>query len=122
MHWRKKSVPVRELIDLPPAWSTFFPAQIAGCRARHEEAFESFGDDRCKISTRALVLIEAKSRLNDTRVTLECSAQVPILCDEVEIEQVLVNLIGNAIDAVKDLKDKWVSSLFLKLEPRSFCA
>ena len=30
------------------------------------------------------------------------------MCDEIEIEQVLVNLINNGIDAVKNLPEKWV--------------
>jgi C4-dicarboxylate-specific signal transduction histidine kinase len=44
-------------------------------------------------------------------VTIEfqqSSTQAQIVCDEVEIEQVLVNLINNGIDAVKDRQDKWV--------------
>lgn len=33
---RVHAVPVDQLHDLPPLWSEFFPAQIKGCRARHE--------------------------------------------------------------------------------------
>lgn len=33
---RVHTVPVGDLHDLPPLWSEFFPAQIRGCRARHE--------------------------------------------------------------------------------------
>jgi len=36
-----------------------------------------------------------------------------IFCDEIEIEQVVVNLINNAIDAVKDLPERWIKNLFI---------
>jgi|GEM_PF-5682842 len=55
-----------------------------------------------------LVLTEASSIRNNVSVTAELTSEAQILCDEVEIEQVLVNLIHNAIDAVKDLNEKWV--------------
>jgi PAS domain S-box-containing protein len=55
----------------------------------------------------AVILIESKSKRHSTPVTIECSSQAHVLCDEVEIEQVLVNLINNAIDAVKNTSDKW---------------
>ncbi|MCX6125724.1 MAG: ATP-binding protein [Proteobacteria bacterium] len=54
------------------------------------------------------VLTEVKSRKLCTSVTLDGSTDGQILCDEVEIEQVLVNLISNAIDAVQGLPEKWV--------------
>jgi signal transduction histidine kinase len=34
-----------------------------------------------------------------------------ILCNEIEIEQVIVNLINNAIDALSELPDKWIDIL-----------
>lgn len=36
------------------------------------------------------------------------SEQSNLWCDEIEIEQVLVNLINNSIDAVKNLPQKWI--------------
>ena len=56
----------------------------------------------------ATALIETKSKRHSTSVTIECSTQAQILCDDVEIEQVLVNLINNGIDAVKDKPEKWI--------------
>jgi signal transduction histidine kinase len=53
-------------------------------------------------------LVEIKSKKFHTPVTFECSIPGKISCDEVQIEQVLVNLIGNAIDAVQALPEKWV--------------
>lgn len=38
----------------------------------------------------------------------DLSTDAEIECDEVEIEQVVLNLIGNAIDAIKNLTDKWI--------------
>jgi PAS domain S-box-containing protein len=56
-----------------------------------------------------LVLTENKSRRHDTPITLNEKSESIILCDEIEIEQVLVNLIVNAIDAVKATSDRWVN-------------
>ena len=39
---------------------------------------------------------------------LDLSTDAEIECDEVEIEQVVLNLIGNAIHAIKNLTDKWI--------------
>lgn len=61
-----------------------------------------------KIAREATVLTEAKSKRHSVPVTLDCSSESQILCDDVEIEQVLVNLINNAIDAVKRVPEKWV--------------
>ncbi len=60
------------------------------------------------IAEEALVLTEFKSKRYDTPVHLECHAPGLISCDEIEIEQVLINLINNGIDAVKSLEEKWV--------------
>ena len=60
------------------------------------------------IAKEVLVLTESKSKRHLTPVMLECLTQAQILCDEVEIEQVLVNLINNGIDAVKSRAEKWV--------------
>ena len=56
----------------------------------------------------SLVLTEGKSKRHMTPVEFEQINDVVIDCDEIEIEQVLVNLINNAIDAVKDNADRWV--------------
>ena len=43
-----------------------------------------------------------------TKVDVECHTTGQILCNEIEIEQVLVNMINNGIDAVKDSEERWV--------------
>ena len=66
-----------------------------------------------KLVQDAFILIEAKSNQHATPVEIDCKGNAQILCDEVEIEQVLINLVNNAIDAVKDQPKKWVKvSLF----------
>ena len=61
------------------------------------------------IVNEALILTEAKARRHTTLVEFKCMSDSHILCDEIEIEQVFVNLINNAIDAVRVLPEKWVT-------------
>jgi PAS domain S-box-containing protein len=64
--------------------------------------------DISNILNEVLILTASKAKSFNTVVTIESSVQLKIECDEVEIEQVFVNLINNAIDAIKDLSEKWV--------------
>jgi PAS domain S-box-containing protein len=61
-----------------------------------------------QIVLESMVLTEAKARRHDVRIYLCCERSLKILCNEIEIEQTLVNLLNNAIDAVQDGKVKWV--------------
>lgn len=61
-----------------------------------------------KIVGEAIILTQAKSHRHTAPVTLDCRTRALVLCDEVEIEQVLVNLINNAIDAIAEKQEKWV--------------
>jgi len=56
----------------------------------------------------ALVLVDAKSRRHLTPITADVADELRIICDAVEIEQVLINLINNGIDAAKSSQEKWV--------------
>ena len=56
----------------------------------------------------SMVLTESKSKTNFTPVTFDCDTDPTVRCDEIEIEQVVVNLIQNSIDAVKSANEKWV--------------
>ncbi len=69
----------------------------------------------------ALVLAEPKSRRHSVPVELTGQSETQIFCDEIEIEQVLVNLINNAIDAVADTKEKWVRLEILDHEDNVIC-
>jgi signal transduction histidine kinase len=61
-----------------------------------------------KIVKEAEFLIEVKAKRHDTTITYDFRSDGNIECNEIEIEQVVVNLINNAIDAVKDNTEKWV--------------
>lgn len=52
-----------------------------------------------------------KAKINHVSIAAECKSQSQILCNEIEIEQVLINLIGNGIDAAKSQPHKWVKIL-----------
>jgi C4-dicarboxylate-specific signal transduction histidine kinase len=55
-----------------------------------------------------LVLTEAKSKRHSTPVMLTVADGLSINCDAMEIQQVMINLVNNAIDAVKEHPEKWV--------------
>jgi PAS domain S-box-containing protein len=61
-----------------------------------------------EIVKEALVLTSAISNRFDVKVELDIEHELQIYCNEIEIEQVLVNLINNGIDAVKELDKKWL--------------
>jgi PAS domain S-box-containing protein len=61
----------------------------------------------------SLVLTDAKLKRFSVVVNLDLRSDSFILCDQVEIQQVLINLINNAIDSIKELPEKWIRvSLF----------
>lgn len=68
------------------------------------------------IVTESIGLVSLKAQNSDTTIELECHSKDQIVCNEVEIEQVIVNLISNAIDAAKVQKDKWVKLRVYNLE------
>lgn len=61
-----------------------------------------------------MLLTETKLKRHNTTVELSQLSKAFIFCDEIEIEQVVVNLINNAIDAVKDLPDRWIKIYILQ--------
>lgn len=61
-------------------------------------------------------LIEAKAKHNGTSIIWECNSEALINCNEIEIEQVMINLISNAIDAVKDKTERWVKVSVLDVQ------
>jgi PAS domain S-box-containing protein len=56
-----------------------------------------------------LTLVEVKSGRENVAIKIETKTDAQIFCNSIEIEQVLINLISNAIDAVKSLPEKWVN-------------
>jgi signal transduction histidine kinase len=61
-----------------------------------------------KIIDEVLILTMAKTKLNEVNISTELTTHATILCNEIEIEQVLINLINNAVDAIKDNEIKWI--------------
>jgi len=56
----------------------------------------------------AMILTDMKAKRNEVAISVEQNSASEIFCDYIEIEQVIVNLINNAIDAAKDSIEKWV--------------
>jgi C4-dicarboxylate-specific signal transduction histidine kinase len=56
----------------------------------------------------AVALTEYKAKRGMTLVEVTIDCREDIHCDEIEIQQVLINLINNGIDAVDALEEKWV--------------
>lgn len=56
----------------------------------------------------ALILTEAKAIRHATQIIVDIKPDGTIWCDEIEIEQVLINLINNGIDAASEQDEKWV--------------
>ena len=56
----------------------------------------------------SLNLVGTKSARHSTPLEVQLNSDALISCDEIEIEQVLVNLINNGIDAVKNLNERWI--------------
>ena len=61
-----------------------------------------------EIVRESLILTSIKSNRHNTPVSADFKTESLIQCDEVEIEQVIINLINNATDAVKERDEKWV--------------
>lgn len=55
-----------------------------------------------------LVLSEPKAKRQNVLIEADLRSRSQVLCNPIEIEQVLVNLINNAVDAVENLEDKRV--------------
>lgn len=60
------------------------------------------------IVNEALELVTSKVKRHRCQIKFESSCDERILCNQVEIEQVIINLINNAVDAMEDLEEKWV--------------
>lgn len=61
-----------------------------------------------KILNEALVLTEIKSKRHNVTVQVDIRTEAETLCDEVEIEQVIINLINNSVDAIQYLSERWI--------------
>tara|TARA_B110001454_G_C12723270_1_gene436145 strand:- start:19587 stop:21587 length:2001 start_codon:yes stop_codon:yes gene_type:complete len=62
-----------------------------------------------KLIQDAMFLSDVNAKRQSVKILSDYSGDHEIFCNSVEIEQVLVNLINNSIDAVKESEDRWVS-------------
>lgn len=56
----------------------------------------------------SLLLVEARAKKFNTSVSVDLQSKSRITCDEVGIEQVIVNLMNNGLDATEKSAEKWV--------------
>lgn len=61
-----------------------------------------------EIIRESVVLTQFKAKQEHTTVSCDLKTESQILCDPLALEQVVINLINNAIDATKDKPEKWV--------------
>lgn len=57
----------------------------------------------------ALILTAPKIKGILIDISFQASTTAAILCNEIEIEQIIINLINNSVDAIRQLPDKWIN-------------
>ena len=82
---------------------------------RSTDTLEHKPESLASIIQEAITVTEAKSKLHATPVSMNIASNEIIYCDAVEIEQVLINLINNAVDAVKLRADRWIEIKLFQL-------
>jgi len=76
--------------------------------SRSNESTEKTHCDLNQIIHEAIGLMDFKTKKYDIEIDLDINIEGEIYCDEVEIEQVLVNLLSNALDSISESDEKWV--------------
>lgn len=61
-----------------------------------------------QIIDESLILLNIRAKQVSVGIKFEASEQLFAVCDDMEIEQVIINLVNNSFDAVKNLSEKWV--------------
>lgn len=56
----------------------------------------------------SLVLLGTKLRKVNAKIEYDFEENLEIVCNQLEIEQVFVNIIGNAFDAIAECEEKWI--------------
>lgn len=79
--------------------------------SRSDEAIQHTVCSLTSLISEAIVLTRPKVKLCMIELRCDYIEDSNILCNEIEIEQVIVNLINNAIDALSELPDKWIDIL-----------
>jgi PAS domain S-box-containing protein len=92
-------------------------SQIVGGLKRFSRCSEGISYDNHSLSAivrESLILTLMKSQRHNTSVTGDFKTESLIHCNEIQIEQVVINLINNSIDAVKGRDEKWVKILLFE--------
>ncbi|HLE12165.1 MAG: hypothetical protein A2404_17570 [Bdellovibrionales bacterium RIFOXYC1_FULL_39_130] len=77
-------------------------------RDSENDPYEDF--DLNEIINESLDILTDKIKQNNVKITFTpVESKTIIQCRESDLSQVFVNLISNGIDAIKDLKDKWIN-------------
>lgn len=61
-----------------------------------------------RIVQETMYILEMKAKQNFVDLRIVNDSQTLVLCNNVEIEQVVINLVNNSLDAIKGLQDKWI--------------
>ena len=61
-----------------------------------------------KLIEDTLELSAQRLRYHDVRVIVDSNDRLQVMCAPVQVSQVLLNLISNAFDAIRNLPDKWI--------------
>jgi signal transduction histidine kinase len=61
-----------------------------------------------EILTEAVSLTEIRAHYMNTSIDLNIEFDAYILCNDIEIEQVVINIVNNAIDLIQGLGEKWI--------------
>lgn len=76
--------------------------------SRSSEASNMNENDIGNVIKETMIFVELKAKQNHTILNYELNSHAKVFCNSLEIEQVLINLINNAIDAVRPLEERWV--------------
>lgn len=77
--------------------------------ARSTEGAVMRRHDLSEIIKEAVSIIQSKAIRSGVELRVQVQQGVEIECDSLEIEQVIINLVSNGIDAAKECAEKWVS-------------
>lgn len=75
-------------------------------RSAEESTFSSHSLGQ--IIDEAISLTDMKSSRAVVSILRECPEGLELFCDDLGIEQVLINLMNNSIDAVKTMEERWI--------------
>lgn len=68
------------------------------------------------IINEALSLIDLNLKQNFIEIHVHCETESLIFCNEIEIEQVIINLINNSIDEIKNSDHRWINLSVTELD------